>query len=164
MNWCYELRGPDNRLVEVRSGFSTENEALTAGIRARRMITCICYPNTETLTIVTREAETIVDLLAEMPGSSGRWLGPQALAGGSATLNLKYPWQRLVLDALLESHPENLAGKISIAERRLSVRLLDPEPFGIDERIAIGEALLALRRVTRELADSKESADNEDIA
>jgi hypothetical protein len=164
MAWCYELRGSDDRLVEVRSGFATQNEAQAAGRRAQRTIACICYPNSQMLTVVTRETEAIIDRLAEMPGPSERWLDSQPPDRGGSNLNLRYPWQSLVLDALLESHPENVPGKINIAERGLSVRLLDSEPLGIDERIAIGEALLALRRLIRELADSKEPADKEDIA
>jgi hypothetical protein len=162
MAWCYELRESNNRLVEMRSGFATEKEAREAATRARRMIACICYPNSEMLTVVVRETEIRADRLAEMTDFPRRWLDPQALAAGGPDLNLKYPWQRLVVEAFLERRPDRLPRKVSIAERGLSTRLLDPEPFDADERIAIGEALLALRRLIRELVDP--TAEKEDIA
>jgi hypothetical protein len=55
MAWCYEIRGTGNRLVEIRSGFATEEEAREAGERSKRMIDGICYPNQETLSFVITE-------------------------------------------------------------------------------------------------------------
>jgi hypothetical protein len=37
MAWRYELRGNDNRLVEMRRGFVTEGDARDAGERSKRM-------------------------------------------------------------------------------------------------------------------------------
>src|SRR5438309_34950 len=35
MAWCYEIRGAENRLIDVRSGFATEDKAAHAGPKAR---------------------------------------------------------------------------------------------------------------------------------
>jgi hypothetical protein len=54
MAWWYELRGAENRLVEMRRGFATEKEAQEAADRARRMMRSLAYPRqTEDLTVVT---------------------------------------------------------------------------------------------------------------
>jgi hypothetical protein len=52
MGWWYELRGPDNRLVELRRGFATEIEAREAGERALKKIKAVA-PKAETLSVVT---------------------------------------------------------------------------------------------------------------
>lgn len=161
MAWRYEIRGSENRLVELRSGFEVEKEARDAGERAKRMIDCVCYPNLETLSLVIKEDGSAL----------GRALGapPQEKSGSQPSelyeSNMKYPWQQAVLDAFLEPHPANLPRKINIAERAISSRLLESDPFELDERIALGEALLALRRLMREQADARsESRDRKDIA
>lgn len=41
MAWWYEIRDADNRLMELRRGFTTEDEALEAGQRAKKMIQSI---------------------------------------------------------------------------------------------------------------------------
>jgi hypothetical protein len=54
MAWWYELRGAENRLVEMRRGFATEKEAQEAADRARRMMRSLAYPKQmEDLTVVT---------------------------------------------------------------------------------------------------------------
>jgi hypothetical protein len=53
MAWWYELRGAENRLVEMRRGFATEREAQEGAERALKKIKSVAYPNTETLTVVT---------------------------------------------------------------------------------------------------------------
>lgn len=53
MAWCYEIRGSQNRLVEMRSGFANAKEAQAAGERAKRKIESTGYR--ESLTVVTRE-------------------------------------------------------------------------------------------------------------
>ena len=53
MAWWYELRGAENRLVEMRRGFATEREAQEAAERALKKIKSGAYPKTETLTVVT---------------------------------------------------------------------------------------------------------------
>ncbi len=141
MPWIYELRGAENRLVEIRSGFSTEKAARNAALRAKRLVDCICYPNPETLTVVVKEGESMASRWAETPLSAGESSSP------GVKRDLKYPWQQLVLDAFREPHPENVMLKINVAERAISERLVDPNPFELAERLAIGEALLSLRRL-----------------
>ena len=159
MPWVYELRGPENRLVEIRSGFSTEKAARKAALRAKRLVDCICYPNPETLTVVVKEGESMVSHAAEMPHSASEFLPP------GLKNELRYPWQQLVLDAFREPHLEKALLRINVAERAISERLVDPNPFELAERLAIGEALLSLRRLlaqvragfTAEETDSEES-------
>jgi len=55
MAWSYELRGADNRLVEVRCGFATKKEAETAAQGAKRMMQAFNIPDKENLTIVTKD-------------------------------------------------------------------------------------------------------------
>jgi len=105
MPWIYELRGAENRLVEIRSGFSTEKDARNAGLRAKRLVDCICYPNPETLMVVIKEGES----------TTSRWVEMPAVAGESSSLGspegLRYPWQQLVLDAFRESHPKTCSSE-----------------------------------------------------
>jgi hypothetical protein len=117
MAWCYEIRGSENRLVEVRGGFVTQQEARAVGQRAKRMIECIVYPNFEPLTLLTKEDLSALNHLGEMPAGRGAWLNPERAQG---VVDLKYPWQECVVDAFTEPHPENLPGKINVAERAIS--------------------------------------------
>jgi hypothetical protein len=63
MAWSYELRGSDNRLVELRRGFATKKEAETAAENAVRMIRAFNFiadkedfiADKEDLTIVTKD-------------------------------------------------------------------------------------------------------------
>jgi hypothetical protein len=162
MAWSYEVRGSQDRLVEVRSGFATEEEARGAGSRAKRLIDCVCYPNLERLTLVIKEGDSETDQLAEMPNAPEEWLEPQSGEQGKPTL--KYSWQQLVLDAFMEPHPKDLLHKINLAERAISTRLLDPTPCELDERLAVGESLLALRRLLAHIAPGQWSTDKADIA
>lgn len=162
MAWFYEIRGSENRLVEVRDGFGTQKEARTAGQRAKRMIECISYPDFEPLTLLTKEDLSTLNLLVEMPSERGGWLNPGRAAGRA--VDMKYPWQKCVVDAFTEPHPENLSAKINIAERAISTRLLDPSPCDVDERLALGESLLALRQLLHETITENGSSDREDIA
>ena len=153
MAWCYEIRGAENRLIEVRSGFATEDKAAQAGQRAKQMIGSICDSKLETPTLLIKEDETSL-AGSKMPAA----LEEAAGGNGAATYgsNLKYPWQQAILDAFLEAHPENLSRRINVAERAISMRLLEADPFELDERIALGEALLALRRLVREQSHAKQ--------
>jgi hypothetical protein len=162
MAWCYEVRGSQDRLLEIRSGFATEEDARGAGIRAMRLIDCVCYPNLEKLTLVIKESDNEPDQLAEMPNAPEGWLEPQSGEQGKPTL--KYPWQQLVLDAFMEPHAENSLHKIDLAERAISTRLLDPAPCELDERLAVGESLLALRRLLAHIAPGRWSTDKADVA
>lgn len=162
MAWCYEIRASENRFVEMRSGFATEKEARDAGERSKRMIDCICYPNLETLTLVTRNDVTELSL-REVPASPAAENGSRPPA--DREVKVKYPWQQAVLDAFLEPHAKNLSRKINVAERAISARLLESDPFDLEERIALGEALLALRRLVREQREgAAESRDKKGIA
>jgi hypothetical protein len=118
MTWSYEIRGVENRLVEIRSGFATEDEARSAGKRAKRLIDCVCYPNLERLTVRTQEGGDDLRHLAEMPCAPEEWFEPRSPADGKATL--RYPWQQLVLDAFMEPRPEDVLLKINIAERAIA--------------------------------------------
>ena len=141
MPWIYELRGTENRLVEIRSGFATEKAARNAAHRAKRLVDCICYPNLEALTVVVKQSDRASTLMAEMPHSAGGSPSP-----GYRT-DLRYPWQQLVLDAFREPNPENMPIRINLAESAISQRLGDNQPFELAERLAIGEAMLSLRRL-----------------
>lgn len=56
MAWSYELRGLDNRLVELRCGFATKKEADTAAQGAKRMMQAFDFPpDRENLRIVTKD-------------------------------------------------------------------------------------------------------------
>jgi len=44
MAWWFELRGAENRLVEMRRGFATKKEAQEAAERAKRMMRSLAYP------------------------------------------------------------------------------------------------------------------------
>lgn len=155
MSWCYEIRGPDSRLVETRSAFATEEKALKAGQRAMRMIRSICDSSLEILTLVTKEDQPAEGNGSKLPAEPAEpvKVNDAATRRGS---HLKYPWQQAVLDAFLEPHPQNLPRRINVAERAISSRLLEADPFELDERIALGEALLALRRLIREQSPAEQ--------
>ena len=78
---------------------------------------------------------------------------------------LKYPWQDSVADAFA-STLDLLPAKINVAERAIAARLKDPEEPSSEERVALNEALRALRQLTSETQPSKEGVKgkNEEIA
>ena len=57
MSWWYKLQDTDNRLMEVRYDFRTEQEALEVGDRARRTIQDISPGKTLTVTTGDDERE-----------------------------------------------------------------------------------------------------------
>jgi hypothetical protein len=57
---------------------------------------------------------------------------------------IKYPWQRSVVDAFAAA-PAELPAKIPIAERGISARLAESDDLDLEERIALKDALRALR-------------------
>lgn len=132
MSWSYEIRGENNRLVEIRGGFATKKAAREAGERAKRMIDCICHPNLELLSVLTKSG-TLPSHVAE----------PEA--------EWKYPWQRLVLDAFREPDSTRVLCKIAAAEQALAARLRGATPPGSQEHLAVGQALLALGRLLSQL-------------
>ncbi len=112
MTWCYEIRGSENRLVEVRSGFASKQEASDAAKRAKGMIDCICHPNFERLSVVVRDADTAPkDLPERFTATENCRLLPNSEIG----FEVKYAWQQQVIQAFLEPHPENVPGKIAAA-------------------------------------------------
>ena len=146
MSWFYEIRGQENRLVEVRGGFATEKAAREAGECAKRMIDCICYPNPEVLSLLIT-AGTLPTYTDERD------------------VQLKYPWQQLVLDAFMEPSSTKILYKIGAAERALAARIGGVTVPGSEEHVAIGEALLALRRLISQLqskATSRAPKENEE--
>jgi hypothetical protein len=68
---------------------------------------------------------------------------------------IKYPWQQCVLDAFL-ALPDSLAAKINIAERVIAARLMDSQQADLDERIALKDALRALKVLCEELRPNPE--------
>lgn len=138
MSWSYEIRGEENRLVEIRGGFAAEKDAREAGERARRMIDCICHPNLEKLSVLTKAGTSPSDAMER-------------------EVQLRYPWQQLVLDAFMEPDSTQVLHKIAAAERALGARLRGVTTPGSQEHLAIGEALLALGRLISQL-ESKGTA------
>lgn len=147
MAWCYELRGFENRLIGRHSGFKSERAARVAGQYAKRAMECICYPNSETLTLVTKENDATTKRLTQVPKASGRSYDSHFIAKHDAKTNLKYAWQKPVLDAFQERNPKNQLRKIVMAEHAVSDRLCNPAPFGVDERAALRKLLPVLRKL-----------------
>jgi hypothetical protein len=79
---------------------------------------------------------------------------------------LKYPWQKEVLEALVELHAELLPLKISGAERAISARLGDgTTPPDLDEQLAIRDALQSLGVLLPKRSEPKsESERKEEVA
>lgn len=79
---------------------------------------------------------------------------------------IKFPWQQFVLDAFLA--PQNsLPAKINIAEKAIAARLKDEQQPDLDERIALKDALRALRVLLGEAKPKPSRPDDrkrEDIA
>jgi hypothetical protein len=70
---------------------------------------------------------------------------------------LRYPqWQEPLLQAVMETRPDSLLGKIQIAETAISQRLreLDSEPASKEERVALSDAVSTLRVLKRVLIQS----------
>jgi hypothetical protein len=59
--------------------------------------------------------------------------------------NLKYSWQKDVFEVFQECKPEDLPGKVRLAECAIAMRLCDPSPPSQDERDALNDALKALQ-------------------
>jgi len=62
--------------------------------------------------------------------------------------NLKYPWQKVVLDAVMELMPERLPDKIYLAEGAISARLVQT-PTDSAEQLALRDASFALKILQR---------------
>jgi hypothetical protein len=62
---------------------------------------------------------------------------------------VKYPWQQSVVDAFLAPR-DSLAMKINIAERIIAARLQDSTQTDLEERIALKDALNALKTLLAE--------------
>jgi hypothetical protein len=59
-------------------------------------------------------------------------------------VELKYPWQQCLMDAFL-ALPESLPAKTNIAERAIAARFLERNEPDADEKLALNDALRALR-------------------
>jgi hypothetical protein len=73
---------------------------------------------------------------------------------------LRYPqWQEPLLQAVMETKPDSLMGKIQITETAISQRLreLDSNPASKEERVALSDAVSTLRVLKRVLIQSDES-------
>ena len=57
---------------------------------------------------------------------------------------VKYPWQAVIMDALLESRPENFRWKVVAIERALSERVRALDTLDQKEADALGGTLKAL--------------------
>ena len=66
---------------------------------------------------------------------------------------LEYPWQQILLGALIERRPNYLPAKINAAELAIAARF--SEPTDLNEQMALEDALQNLR-----LLYSKEASDN----
>jgi len=165
MAWCYELRGSDGRLVQMRSGFNTEAEARDVAHRAKRIIDCLCLTFLGLFAMFSLPLAT--NAHRREPCSCRPENGVMRLRGAKrgVKMDLKYRWQQRVLHAFLESDPKTLLRKIAIAEHAISTRVIDPAPFELDERMAVTELLPVLQRLLGESADPKEeSRHKKDIA
>jgi len=88
------------------------------------------------------------------------------------TEKLKYTWQQAVHEALLETRPDFVSGKVNLAQRAIAARLCEKTPTENDneERIAIREALNSLRALLPERnqptseAHNKHNKDEEGVA
>ena len=60
--------------------------------------------------------------------------------------SLKYSWQQVVFDALIECHPEHIDKKLTAAEKAISERLVQRN-LGRDEALAHLDSLSALKVV-----------------
>lgn len=56
----------------------------------------------------------------------------------------KYSWQQVVAEAFLESQPELVQSKVTIAEQAVAQRLLE-NPTDVKEQLALQNALIALQ-------------------
>ncbi len=79
----------------------------------------------------------------------------------SKNSTVKYTWQRAVADAL-DASPEILPAKINLAERAIAARLAGGDDLVSEERIAIKEALKALRQLLDETAPGPDAAEIEE--
>jgi hypothetical protein len=77
---------------------------------------------------------------------------------------ITYPWQQTMLDAFT-TFREELPSKINAAEKAIAARLIDKSQPDVHERIALNDALRALRVLVEETKPtSKRASQNKDIA
>jgi hypothetical protein len=75
--------------------------------------------------------------------------------------NLRYSWQEAVLEALIEYPP--VRDKIDAAEGAISARLRQ-KPSDAEERVALGDALVALQIVFPEIKPRAECSEPSEIS
>ena len=71
---------------------------------------------------------------------------------------IRYSWQQALLDAFLASR-EELMLKVAVAQRAINARMLGE--LDVDERVALEDALRALRVLIAEFADGKSKLDED---
>lgn len=79
---------------------------------------------------------------------------------------IRYSWQQAVVDAFLAPQ-DSLVMKINIAEKTIAARLSDSEQPDLEERIALKDALNALKTLLAETGPKPSRPDDrkrEDIA
>jgi hypothetical protein len=81
------------------------------------------------------------------------------MADESYSPELKYPWQKAVLDAFLEFDPDRLVLKVGVAERTISARLRDHNHrLDLDEELALHDALRSLQVLFNEASERAKKA------
>jgi len=69
---------------------------------------------------------------------------------------IKYSWQQALLDAFVETDPDQLREKIAVAEIVISAR--ERERFAdLEERLALSDALRSLQILIRETKSDKKN-------
>ena len=76
---------------------------------------------------------------------------------------IKYSWQQVVVEAFLESQPELVQSKVTIAEQAVTQRLLE-NPTDVKEQLALQNALIALRMFTPRKEREEDSGERKRIA
>ena len=88
-----------------------------------------------------------------------------ALTSGHLSQQLKYSWQREVLEALMEVRPECVPGKIKAAKRAISKRLCDQKRApDLEEHAALHGAFRSLMRLLADQTIDKQKPGAEEIA
>ena len=76
---------------------------------------------------------------------------------------MKYSWQQVVVEAFLESQPELVQSKVTIAEQAVAQRLLE-HPTDVKEQLALQNALIALQMFTPRKEREEDSGERKRIA
>lgn len=77
--------------------------------------------------------------------------------------HIKYSWQQVVVEAFLESHPELVQRKVTIAEQTVGQRLREG-PRDLEEQLALRDALNDLQLLIPQKAREEASDQKKNIA